>query len=141
MNSEVIMAIHSLVYLANHPQHKVNSEELAKNICTNPARIRKIMSKLKKFGLLRTKEGSEGGCELNLPPEKITLALVLQAVNIPLLHSSWRSGSGELNCLIASGMAGVIDELTAELNKVCQQRLAQITIQDISRKIFKEKLG
>ena len=47
MTSEFAIAVHALVYL-NHKQETLASEELAKNVCTNPARIRKVMAKLKK---------------------------------------------------------------------------------------------
>ena len=59
MNSEFSVAVHTLVFL-NHMGTTLSSEELAKNVCTNPARIRKIMAKLKKAGLVDTKEGIDG---------------------------------------------------------------------------------
>ena len=39
----------------------LSSEELAKNVCTNPVLIRKVMSKLKKAGFVDTKGGNNGG--------------------------------------------------------------------------------
>ena len=60
MNSAFCVAVHALVYL-NHKARQLTSEELAENICTNPARVRKIMAVLKKAGLVETKEGSVGG--------------------------------------------------------------------------------
>ena len=56
MNSEFTIAVHALVFL-NHKRESVSSDKLAANICTNPARVRKIMGKLKKKGLISTKEG------------------------------------------------------------------------------------
>ena len=55
MTSEFGMAVHALTFL-NHKGEIVSSEALAKNICTNPARVRKVMAKLKKAGLVDTKE-------------------------------------------------------------------------------------
>ncbi len=51
MTSEFTIAVHALVYL-NHKAQLLSSEALAKNICTNPARVRKIMTKLKKAGFV-----------------------------------------------------------------------------------------
>ena len=45
MNSDFIVAVHALVYL-NHKADIVSSEALAKNICTNAARVRKVMAPL-----------------------------------------------------------------------------------------------
>ena len=47
MNSEFAICVHALVYL-DHKAACLSSEELAENICTNAARIRKVLGKLKK---------------------------------------------------------------------------------------------
>ena len=60
MNSDFIVAVHALVYL-NHKADIVSSEALAKNICTNAARVRKVMAPLKRAGLVTTREGNVGG--------------------------------------------------------------------------------
>ena len=60
MNSSFCLAVHALVYL-HHRGELVSSEELARNICTNPARVRKVLARMKKDGLVETKEGSSGG--------------------------------------------------------------------------------
>lgn len=45
MTGDFCLAIHALIYL-DHTDGIISSEELAKNICTNPARVRKVLSKL-----------------------------------------------------------------------------------------------
>ena len=45
----------------SHRGGTLSSEELARNICTNPARVRKVLARMKKDGLVETKEGSSGG--------------------------------------------------------------------------------
>ena len=60
MTSEFAIGVHALVYL-NHKNETLSSELLAENICTNPARIRKVMAKLKTGGLIVTQEGLKGG--------------------------------------------------------------------------------
>ena len=39
----------------------VASGLLAENICTNPSRVRRVLAKLKKAGLVQTKEGRQDG--------------------------------------------------------------------------------
>ena len=91
MNSEFTIAVHALVFL-NHKRESVSSDKLAANICTNPARVRKIMGKLKKKGLISTKEGVVGGYLFDLDPSKVTLYDVSSALDVPFVSSSWRSG-------------------------------------------------
>ena len=52
MTSEFTIAVHALVFL-NHKGTVFSSEGLAANVCTNAARIRKVMAKLKKADLVK----------------------------------------------------------------------------------------
>lgn len=135
MNSEFIIALHALAYL-RHRNTKVSSEELAKSICTNPARIRKVMAKLKKAGLLETREGNSGGYELQGDASAIKLSDLAQALQQPLTKSGRRSGALNTYCMVATGMGTVVDTLEASLNEVCMQSLSQITIEDISQQLI-----
>ena len=72
MSSNFCVAIHGLVYLY-HSRSIVSSEELAKHICTNPARVRKVMLMLKKQGLVLTREGKDGGYSCAAGAGEITL--------------------------------------------------------------------
>lgn len=135
MNGEFNAAAHALVCLT-HKGDLLSSEALASNICTNPARVRKIMSKLKLAGLIRAKEGPEGGYRLAKEAGEITLESVANAVGVRLVSQGWQSGAVDMECLIASGMAALLDELYGQLDALCRERLAQITIADLENSIF-----
>lgn len=138
MNGEFCVAVHALVYL-NHKACSLSSEELAGNVCTNAARVRKVMAKLKKAGLIITKEGIDGGYLFCLDPQKVTLRQIGDALDIRFVSSSWRSGDSDMECLIASGMADIMDNIFANLDAQCRERLQSITILDIDRQIFGAK--
>ena len=135
MTSEFAVAVHALVFL-NHKAKTLSSEEIAQNVCTNPARIRKVLTKLKKANLVQSKEGSIGGYHFGQNAKDVNLRQVLCALNEPAVRAKWHSGNKDNKCLIASGMAGVLDDICAQLDESCQARLAQITIYDIDQKIF-----
>lgn len=132
------IGVHALVVL-NHKREYVSSESLAKNICTNPARIRKVMSNLKKAGLVATKEGSLGGYIINEDAKLISLDRVAAALNVKFVDVSWKSGAVDMECLIASGMAGVMEDIYSSLDNKCFQSLKNVTIDDIDKKIFKKR--
>lgn len=138
MTSEFAIAVHALVFL-NHKQDTVSSEVLACNVCTNPARIRKVMAKLKKAGIIRTKEGLEGGYHFDKDPATINLRQICDALEVNFVSASWKSGDEEMNCMIASGMAGIMDDIYGDLDEMCRKRLESITILSIEEKIFKDK--
>lgn len=135
MNSEFTIAVHALVYL-NHKKEYVSSEKLAENICTNPARVRKIMGKLRKSGLITTKEGIIGGYLFEDDPADVSLDMVGKALQTSYVSASWKSGDSDMDCLVASGMAGIMDEIYSDLDDLCRKFLKGITIQTIDQKIF-----
>lgn len=135
MTSDYCVAVHALVYL-NHKAKVLSSEELAENICTNPARVRKVMAKLKKAGFVRTKEGSEGGYLFDQDANKVTLDQVAEALEIRFVDTAWKSGDTDMKCLVASGMAALMDEVFDDLNEQCRKRLREITIGTLDQRIF-----
>ena len=70
MNGDHSLAVHALVYLDHRATH-LPSQILAENICTNAARVRKVMRPLASAGLIATKEGAEGGYALARPAAEI----------------------------------------------------------------------
>ena len=135
MTSEFSVAVHALVFL-DHKRAIVSSETLSENICTNPARVRKIMAQLKKANLIETREGADGGYLFTADPAAVTLDEVGKAFDAQYVCASWHSGNSDLPCLIASGMAGVMDDIYKQLNHECAQKLKTITIADIDFRIF-----
>ncbi len=138
MTSEFSVAVHALVYL-NHRAESLPSEALAENVCTNPARVRRVLSQLKKQGLVETKEGIDGGYRFVLDPSAVTLEQIAAALDAEFVGAAWRSGDTDMECLVASGMAGIMDGIYADLNRLCYEKLKTITIADIDRQIFGDR--
>lgn len=136
MTSEFAIATHALVVLS-HRKTVVSSDVLAENICTNPTRVRKVLSRLKKAGMVETKEGAEGGYLLIVPADQINLRTVADTLETAFVTSSWKSGNPEMSCMISSGMAGVLDGLYADLDRTCREQMECVTIADLENRIFK----
>jgi Rrf2 family protein len=135
VNSEFTIAVHSLVFLAYLPDHMASSELIAKNVSTHPARIRKIMSCLRKNGFVKTKEGIGGGYILNRNPQEITLAQIYRAVSCGTLKPHWCTGDPEQACLISSNAQVVMDQIFNEAEVYLEKYLDQITISSVLEKI------
>ena len=140
MNSDFIVAVHALVYL-RHTNALASSEELAGNICTNAARVRKILSKLKKSAIITSREGQEGGYRLPEDKKNITLSAIAGALFVSPVEVNWQSGQHDADCLISSGIASAMDKLLGDLNRLCLERLDQITIGDIENNFIPKKSG
>ena len=135
MTGEFAVGVHALVFL-NHKKTVVSSEMVAENVCTNPARVRKILASLKKAGLVSTKEGLDGGYQFSADASKVNLCMIADALGVAVVSSSWKSGNPDMDCLVASGMAGLLDGIYDDLDSLCYKRLKGITIEDINEKIF-----
>ncbi|MDA7949621.1 MAG: Rrf2 family transcriptional regulator [Hyphomicrobiaceae bacterium] len=64
---------------ARHPD-RVNTDLIAKMVQTHPTRVRRIVSKLVKAGILLSSRGGNGGVSLAREANKITLADIYDAV-------------------------------------------------------------
>lgn len=135
MTSEFTVAVHGLVYLNHHEGQVYSSEALAENVCTNPARIRKIMAKLKRAGFVETREGKQGGYTAVDGCGGISLCQVAEALGESFVSASWKSGNADMECLIASGMGAAMEKVFEELDRLCRERLTKITIADVDREV------
>ena len=135
MNSDFCVAVHGLVFL-KHKGCTISSEELAENICTNPARVRKIMAGLKRAGLVETKEGNEGGYRFVGDPAALTLDQVARAQEVRFVSTNWRGVGVDQPCLEASGMAEVMDGLLEELDQGCRSRLSEISLAELDSRLY-----
>ncbi|MDR1126356.1 MAG: Rrf2 family transcriptional regulator, partial [Deltaproteobacteria bacterium] len=81
MNNDTRLAVaaHILALLSFAGEGYIKSGLLARSVNTNAVVIRRLMSQLKKAGLIDVRSGV-GGAILLLPPGKITLLAVYQAV-------------------------------------------------------------
>lgn len=134
MNSDFVLAVHALVYL-NHKKTELSSGALAENICTNPVRVRRVMSKLHKAALVET-GGGRSGYSFTLKPEDVDLNMVARALDATFVSTDWHSGDEHMECRVASGMAGIADELYEHMDGLCKEYLDTVHISDIDHKLF-----
>jgi DNA-binding IscR family transcriptional regulator len=119
----------------------VSSTELADNICTNPARVRKVLSRLHKAGLVEAQQGQGRGYRALPGSGEVTLEEVLRALEEEPVTMNWRSGDMDRACLISSGMGDVMADIYAGMNECCLKQLRSITINSINDRIFGKDEG
>ncbi|MCI2047590.1 MAG: Rrf2 family transcriptional regulator [Faecalibacterium sp.] len=134
MTAEFAVAVHALVYL-EHVGTLTPSGVLADNICTNPARVRKVMARLHHAGLVEAREGKNSGYCTLPGAAAITLRQVIEALGEEPVSSHWRSGDVDRACQICSGMAAVMDDIYARMNEDCIRTLSGITIGAITAQL------
>ena len=135
MTAEFTVAIHAVVFLC-HKKKYVSSREIADNVCTNPARIRKIMNKLISAGIVETKNGTGGGYIFTLKADEVTLLQILTALEEKIVCSKWHSGDKNKPCQVAYAMDEVTENIYSAINIAGCEILKKITIEDIIKAIF-----
>lgn len=133
LNGEFVIALHAEVFL-RHKGGWLTSEEIAGNVCTNAVCVRRVMAKLVKAGLAEKKEGRSGG-GYRFAEKRVTLLDIANAVGAEFADLRYRSGSVDKPCMIASGMTGYVDGLCAELDALCRERLANVTVADVEAEL------
>ena len=136
MNAEFAVAVHSLVFLARRGGTST-SEEIARSVCTHSARVRKVLSRLKKAQLVSSREGhQDGGYAAMRAAEDVTLLDVLNALETRVVPPIRPCADSDPDCLIASGMAGAMERLTGRLDDLCRGELARVSLADVQKEIF-----
>jgi Rrf2 family protein len=136
MNSEFTIAVHSLVLLAHLPDHMATSEEIALNVSTHSARIRKVMGFLRKAGYVSTKEGIGGGFILSCNPDQVTLGEIYRLTCQGSLKPSWCSGDENKSCMVSSKMDKLMGSMFSDAEKQMELYFDQHTIGSMLKRII-----
>ena len=131
------VAVHALVYLAHKGARTVAdavpSAALAASMPTNPVVVRRVTALLGKAGLVGARAGAGGGAWLAVPPEAITLDLVLRAVDgcahlgVPPV--------GARGCPIGEKIPRVVEAAIRAADAAAAERLSKITVADLLAQI------
>ncbi len=122
-------ALHILAFLALHPELHLSSARIAQSICTNPAYVRQLMSRLRKAGLLFCVKGHPRPA-LARPPAGISVLDVYRAVEgeKPLLcqdaHTNPACGVG-INIQLA--LKDCYDRVQAK----AEEEMARLTLEEV----------
>ena len=135
MNSEFTIAVHCLVFLSMKAECMANSEDLSQSVGTHPARVRKVLSVLRKHGYLTTKEGAHGGYILSRASKEIKLGELYRLVAGGSLGPSWCSGELDSPCIVSSTMREVMGSIYDGGENALSIYFDGISIEDVERRI------
>lgn len=120
-------AVHLLILLALS-EAPLGSTLMAQSAGINPSQVRKLLSLLKRDGMVASQQGVEG-YELAKPAEDITLLDVYEAVyehqgvNVMAIH---RNPSDK--CKVGRHIAPVLGEMFSSLDSKMAEELASMTL-------------
>ncbi|MFM2479591.1 Rrf2 family transcriptional regulator [Celerinatantimonas sp. MCCC 1A17872] len=127
-NTQFSIAVHILVGIAKYAH--VNTSQLAQSVNTNPIFVKRIVGKLAKNGLVLSSRGRNGGNSLVREAKDISLLDVYRAVNAPSLFAIHHYEK-VASCSISSNIQQTLTEVRNTLQHEVDQKLMQLSIQDM----------
>ena len=129
MDTKFSVAVHALVLISEAPL-TINSDQIAASVGTNASYIRKILSLLKKAGIVEGRRGI-GGYSLTAASEQITLLQIYQAVmenrTVHLLDIHQNPSD---QCVVGRFIRPVMTGMFAEAEDAFTRALAGKTLAD-----------
>lgn len=132
ISSRFTIAVHIFACIDTFGKdHKVTSDFLSTSVNVNPVIIRKILSSLKKSGLIDVQRGT-GGTTIAKPLDQITLYDIYQSVecieNGELFHFHEKPN---MNCPVGKNIHNILDDKLLRVQKAMENELSAITLNDI----------
>lgn len=138
MTSRFTLAAHILAMLAwsDRARRKpVTSEEMARSINTNPVVVRRVLSDLRRAGLVETKRGVGGGVTLARRADSVTLRDAYEAIEEgEELFGRHPSGPNPC-CRIGPLVAEFMDEVHGRAETAMKRELEGVTVAAMSHEI------
>ncbi|MGN4127152.1 Rrf2 family transcriptional regulator [Lysinibacillus sphaericus] len=138
ISSRFTMAVHILSILKQNPSTVCTSEYMAESVNTNPVVIRKIVSYLKKAGIVQVRRGM-GGAFLLKDLHLIPLLDVYRAVEVVeedrLFHFHDQPNP---NCPIGANIQSVLELILVQAQEAMEQVLKNITMEQVVTSLIDE---
>jgi Rrf2 family protein len=125
-------AIHICVYLDRTDKNLVNSTELGESIGTNPVVVRRIVGRLKEFGIIKVKQGIGGGYYLGRPATSITLWDIYLAMK---KDNPFRCKVGNAEDTVSLGLPEALEDTFAKAEYALKQPLSGVSVKMVSGKV------
>ena len=134
MDTKFSVAVHILILISEAP-NPLNSDQIAGSVGTNASYIRKILSLLKKSGMIHSHRGVSG-YELTTTPDRITLLAINQSVmEEPQMHLLDIHQNPNDQCVVGRHIRPMLTEMFEEIEESFARELSQRTLADCTRAI------
>jgi len=138
ISSRFTIAVHILSIIKQNPSTICTSEFMAESVNTNPVVIRKILSYLKKAGIVQVRRGT-GGAFLVKDLDAITLLEIFRSVEVveedKLFHLHENPNP---DCPIGANIQAVLELILVQAQEAMEQVLANITMEQVITSLIHE---
>jgi Rrf2 family protein len=132
VNARFPVSVHIVTLLASRGE-LLTSEEIAGAVQVNAVVVRRLVGLLQKAGIVQSKLGPGGGIRLALPPESVSLACVLNAVQEENLLPSLPHPNE--NCPISVAVESTLESARTDAQAALCASLKRTTLADAMHRI------
>jgi len=132
LDTSFATAIHICVYLEKAGKRLVNSNELAASIGTNPVVVRRIVSRLKEFGIIKVKVGLGGGYVLGRTSGNISLWDIYLAMR---KDNPFKLRIGNPEDALSTTLPVALEETLADTEYAMKKPLGNTSVRQIAQKV------
>lgn len=135
-SSKLSDAVHILVMIAINPFEKLSSNTMATSIQTNAAFIRRLMSSMRKAGLINCVQG-QALPSLAKCPSEITLLDIYKAIegDKHLLHLDTNINP---ECGVGVNIQYSLQDYYDKIQKDAEQSMSEVCLEDIIQNFYKK---
>lgn len=138
-NSRLTIAAHALTWIGLYQRQGnevATSEQIATSVNTNPVVIRRLLSELRKAGLVDSRRGAGAGWMLSRSLDSITLLDVYDAVEQGPIFGMHPSPP-DPECVVGHGIGPAMSTVYNGLETTLRAELARTTLEDVLRDVLK----
>jgi Rrf2 family protein len=128
-NQQFAVSCHILAILAAYPDTAVTSETIAQSVDTHPVVIRRIMSDLRKHGLVNSRPGTSGGWRMVRHASELSLREVYRAVNHEAVLSLHQHPNP--NCPIGANIQKTLGNVFGDAQKAMELALDKVSVANV----------
>jgi FeS assembly SUF system regulator len=118
-----------LTFFANHPESTYNARDIAKAVNLPLPVASKVLKLLSKAGLLASQRGTKGGYGLARPPQEITVASIIRALEGPIAVTECldvgRACDLERGCPVKTNWHLINEAIHSALEKITLAQMKQ----------------
>ena len=137
MDTKFSVAIHVIIIILESP-NPISSDQMAESVGTNASYIRKILSLLKKAGIIQSHRGT-GAYVLNTTPDKLILLSIYKSVmdngEIHLLDIHQNPYD---QCIVGKHIKPVLGSMFNKIEEAFVRQLSIMTLRDCINEIKKQ---
>ena len=132
-NNRFSVGVHIMTALGDHHGEPVTSSHLTASVRAHESRVRSVLSKLVKAGLVVASRGRNGFSSLSRPASKISLLEIYKAVEAPLAFSIHEYPK-ETTCRTSCSHKEAMAELLEDTQRAVETRLSQRMLSEMVEK-------